>query len=214
MSRNQVVAIAIAILLGVVYLVGRTIWSASDADTATTDKEQAQGQAAAAQGQARSLADQVAEACAKGGDTAKELGSACSRATSIQRTVPVPVPGPAGPQGGQGPAGTSGVPGPAGPQGNPGVPGPAGVPGAEGPKGSNGEPGTTGAAGQNGQDGATGPAGPQGETGPPGATGERGPAGADGQPPLSWPYAEVLGGEDTCSRTSPFDPSNPTYACS
>src|ERR1044072_7228377 len=101
MSRNQVVAIAIAILLGVVYLVGRTIWSASDADTATTDKEQAQGQAAAAQGQARSLADQVAEACAKGGDTAKELGSACSRATSIQRTVPVPVPGPAGARGGR-----------------------------------------------------------------------------------------------------------------
>src|ERR1044072_9627388 len=120
MSRNQVVAIAIAILLGVVYLVGRTIWSASDADTATTDKEQAQGQAAAAQGQARSLADQVAEACAKGCDTAKELGSACSRATSIQRTVPVPVPGPAGPQGGQGPGGNragAGAPPPPGPPG-------------------------------------------------------------------------------------------------
>lgn len=40
--------------------------------------------AAAAQSQAKSLADQVAEACAKGGPTAAQLGSACAKAAEVQ----------------------------------------------------------------------------------------------------------------------------------
>lgn len=40
--------------------------------------------AAAVQSQAKSLADQVAEACAKGGSTAAALGSACAKAAEVR----------------------------------------------------------------------------------------------------------------------------------
>ena len=78
------------------------------------------------------------------------------------------------------------IPGPRGPQGDPGSPGPTGSPGQNGSDGEDGisSPGPTGAAGTPGTDGAAGPpgpAGPQGDPGPAGPQGEQGPPGADGQ---------------------------------
>ncbi|MGW3651911.1 collagen-like protein [Streptomyces sp. NPDC000878] len=75
------------------------------------------------------------------------------------------------------------IPGPRGPEGDPGSPGPSGSPGEDGTDGV-GTDGPTGAAGTPGTDGAAGPpgpAGPQGEPGPVGPQGEPGAAGADGQ---------------------------------
>lgn len=71
------------------------------------------------------------------------------------------------------------IPGPRGPQGEPGSPGPSGTPGQDGSNGADGvgSPGPTGAAGT---DGVPGPAGPPGEPGPAGPQGEPGPGGADG----------------------------------
>ena len=55
--------------------------------------------AAAAQSQAKTLADQIAEACAKGGPVAAELGPACAKAAEVQDQPPVaeaaPEPDPA-----------------------------------------------------------------------------------------------------------------------
>jgi outer membrane murein-binding lipoprotein Lpp len=75
------------------------------------------------------------------------------------------------------------IPGPRGPQGDPGEPGPSGSPGQNGMDGVDGSAGDPGVTGETGQPGPAGPAGPQGDPGPagpqgePGATGERGPAG-------------------------------------
>src|SRR4051794_19345555 len=41
--------------------------------------------AAAVQSQAKSLADQVAEACAKGGPVAQQLGQACAKAAEVKQ---------------------------------------------------------------------------------------------------------------------------------
>ena len=97
--------------------------------------------------------------------------------------VPVPIPGPRGPQGEPGTPGPTGTPGPAG---SPGAPGTDGQDGRPGSAGEPGEPGAVGPAGPAGPAGPTGPAGPAGpagstgpagETGPTGDTGPRGPAG-------------------------------------
>lgn len=80
--------------------------------------------------------------------------------------VPVPIPGPRGPEGEPGPTGSPGASGTPGEDGADGVPGVDGSPGAVGP---------TGPAGVQGE---PGPAGPQGEPGP---AGPEGPAGEDGQ---------------------------------
>lgn len=45
--------------------------------------------AAAVQSQAKSLAQQVGEACARGGQTATELGSACAKAAEVKEAAPV-----------------------------------------------------------------------------------------------------------------------------
>lgn len=45
--------------------------------------------AAAVQSQAKSLADQVAEACAKGGPAAAQLGAACAKAAEVKDQPPV-----------------------------------------------------------------------------------------------------------------------------
>lgn len=99
--------------------------------------------------------------------------------------VPVPIPGPRGPEGEPGKTGPSGSPGTDGAAGTDGTSGVDGVPGAVGPTGPQGE---------------TGPVGPQGEQGEPGATGEQGPPGPAGQScpdgyswqtPADDPYAKV-----------------------
>lgn len=79
------------------------------------------------------------------------------------------------------------IPGPRGPQGEPGTPGPSGSPGSSGAEGSDGqagaagEPGTAGATGPPGVPGPVGPAGPAGPQGEPGPAGPQGPAGEDGR---------------------------------
>ncbi|MER8158176.1 collagen-like protein [Streptomyces sp. NPDC094472] len=80
--------------------------------------------------------------------------------------VPVPIPGPRGPDGSPGEAGRDGA------SGKPGSAGPSGKPGADG---------SDGATGQQGPQGEPGPAGPQGPAGPPGANGTDGRDGADGR---------------------------------
>ena len=65
----------------------------------------------------------------------------------LPANTPVPVPGPAGPQGERGPAGPPGEPGPAGPPGatgSAGPPGPQGETGPIGPEGPAGEEGPRG----------------------------------------------------------------------
>ena len=109
--------------------------------------------------------------------------------------VPVPIPGPRGPQGAPGePAPTiTPSPGPPGPAGQDGddstVPGPAGSPGAPGAD-------------------STVP----GPSGPPGRDGRDGQTGADGQPPAGWTF-EYGGVTYTCTPADGFDPDAPRYRC-
>lgn len=90
--------------------------------------------------------------------------------------VPVPIPGPRGPEGKPGSPGPSGSPGEDGSDGvgSPGPTGAAGTPGAPGTDGAAGPPGPAGPQGD------PGPAGPQGEQGPPGAAGRDGQTCPDG----------------------------------
>lgn len=96
--------------------------------------------------------------------------------------VPVPIPGP---------------PGPEGPSGKPGASGSPGSSGSSGVDGSDGAVGPTGPAGSPGVQGEPGATGPQGEQGPKGDTGEQGPAGQSCPEGYSWqtpaddPYAKV-----------------------
>ncbi|MET7779555.1 collagen-like protein [Streptomyces mirabilis] len=101
--------------------------------------------------------------------------------------VPVPIPGPRGPQGNPGPSGT---PGPSGSPGQDGKDGNSTV----GSAGPTGPPGAGGAAGQQGSQGEPGPAGPQGEQGPAGEDGRDGQTCPDGyslQAPADDPDALV-----------------------
>ena len=107
--------------------------------------------------------------------------------TQVQtRAAPIPVEGPAGPQGDPGQPGPAGEPGPAGPAGEPGPAGPAGPQGDPG-QGTPGEHGPQGPAGPAGEPGPQGEPGPRGERGEPGAPGEsitgpQGPPGPAGEP--------------------------------
>lgn len=76
-------------------------------------------------------------------------------------------------------------------------------------------PGADGTDGMNGQDSTVpGPVGPMGPASTiPGPKGDTGDAGSNGEPPMSWTFSTTPGGEQTCSRTEPFDPAAPTYAC-
>lgn len=111
--------------------------------------------------------------------------------------VPVPIPGPPGPQGPEGDPGPSGSPGPSGEPGEPGEDGAVGPTGPTGPPGENGQDGAPGPRGE------TGPRGPEGPRGP---RGEPGPACPDGyslQAPAWDPDALV------CRRTGAPDPQPP-----
>jgi hypothetical protein len=135
------------------------------------------------------LAEQVRQACAAGGEAAKELGDACSKAREItERPV-----GEKGDPGATGPRGPQGIQGARGPQGPPGLRGQAGATPpcmlvstrCQGRPGATGQPGSEGVAGPQGKDGEAGPAGPQGEQGPQGiqgAQGDQGPQGVKGDP--------------------------------
>jgi hypothetical protein len=131
--------------------------------------------------------------------------------------------------------GATGATGPQGPQGLPGRDatdaqvasavdsycfahasciGPQGPKGDVGPKG---DPGDAGAIGPKGDTGDIGPAGPPGQDGINGTNGLNGADGKDGaagQPPYSWTQPGFLPNQtETCSRTDPFDPAQPTYTC-
>jgi hypothetical protein len=85
--------------------------------------------------------------------------------------VPVPIPGPSGPEGSPGPSGAPGKAGAAGSNGSDGSPGSAGSPGPVGPQGAQGDPGPAGPqgpAGQDGKDGTDGRDGTDGQTCPDG----------------------------------------------
>jgi len=149
------------------------------------------------------LADQVARVCARGGEAATALGSACQQANKVQD-----LPGATGAQGERGATGPQGEQGPAGATGNQGVigpTGPTGPPGADGANGADGAAGPPGAAarGLPGQDGTDGAAG---------ADGAPGSDGQDGRPPTSWTYTDALGLEHTCTRSN-VDDASPTYTC-
>lgn len=70
--------LAVALL----YLLVSNIWTQVNVDEATGDK-------VAAEQTARSLAEQIAEACAKGGQAAAELGPVtCNEAKAVQKSTP------------------------------------------------------------------------------------------------------------------------------
>lgn len=147
---------------------------------------------------------------------ASSCGSAAPAPNVVQEVLPS-IPGPRGVPGrGPTPAevldaviaycqARSECRGPVGANGPGGQPGPAGQAGQDSTV-----PGPTGPAGA---DGPQGPAGPAGAPGPPGPPGPAGPAGADGQPPTSWTYTDTFGIQRTCIRSTPFNPSQPTYTC-
>jgi hypothetical protein len=157
----------------------------------------------------------------------RQLASAEHTSDQLYRQVQAlggtPVAGPPGMRGDPGPAGTPGrdaptpdvteiarlaalqvapSPGPSGPSGPAGSPGPSST-----------VPGPSGAPGRPGADSTVpGPSGAVGPTGAPGPAGPNGQPGRDGQPPASWTF--TYGGvQYTCTRATPFDPSNPRYQC-
>jgi hypothetical protein len=72
------------------YLLASNVWTQVQADDAAVTAEQATGDKERAQRRAKSLAEQVAEACAKGGEAAAELGpAACAEANNV-RAQPAP----------------------------------------------------------------------------------------------------------------------------
>jgi outer membrane murein-binding lipoprotein Lpp len=122
--------------------------------------------------------------------------------------VPVPVPGPPGPQGDAGVPGGTGRQGPAGPSGTPGPEGSPGVSGEAGPPGPAGKDGADGKDGAAGPQGDVGPAGPQGDAGPAGRDGQTCPTGYSLQPAVDDPYALVCR-QDGAPSPDPTTPSSP-----
>jgi hypothetical protein len=184
-SRWATWGLIAALAAAVVWLAWDRVSTRVDANTAAQE--------------ASSLAQQVTDACARGGPIAAQLGHVCEQANRVQQTVP----GPQGIQGERGEAGPTGPPGPAGPTGPPGpagATGPSGPPGAAvtgppGPTGPGGPAGPAGPAGQDGQDGKDGADGAKGDPGPPG------PACPDG-----YEQAEVL-------YTNPDGTQKPGVGC-
>jgi hypothetical protein len=117
--------------------------------------------------------------------------------------VPVPIPGPRGPEGERGMTGPSGSPGADGKEGARGEPGSAGVPGAVGPTGP---AGPVGPQGEVGATGPQGPVGPQGERGEKGDTGPQGPAGAPCAEGYSWQTPSYDKDALVCRRDGADDP--------
>lgn len=153
--------------------------------------------ASVAEQKAKTLGEQIAEACERGGAAAAELGPyTCQQAKEVQQLPGPPGDrGPAGPPGPPGPRGEPGSVGPVGPAGS------AGLPGVDGVAGGKGTPGAQGSAGE------PGPAGPQGEPGPPGADG------VNGQPPAGWTWTDNAGRKQSCARDAGSPDTAPTYTC-
>lgn len=160
--EKRAVLIAGAVVLAVLALVGSSVYN-------TLGKADSEDQVDELVEERLSTAELIQRACMEGGQTAIDLGSACSAARAVVIS----------PEAIEGKRGEPGLSGPPGPQGIDGPPGPAGKRGAQG------DVGPRGAGGAPGQDGPSGPAGPQGDVGPrgvDGAPGQDGKSGADGAP--------------------------------
>lgn len=155
----------------------------------TFDQYNARQETQAARETAKTLAEQVIEACDDGTIRLDER-YLCESAQGVKSTTekaeersigtgPAGPAGPAGPRGFRGPAGPAGEDGSEGVQG---VPGPAGIPGDAGELGIPGEPGVPGVPGAPGTTGEPGARGPSGERGPAGPAGPAGTAGPAGDP--------------------------------
>jgi hypothetical protein len=190
-------------------------WSLFTSHQAATDSG---ASAEASAGQAKSLADQVAAACASGSALVPQ--QLCQHAAVVQAN---PAPGPAGapgaeglqgPQGLTGPQGEQGLLGPKGDPGATGAQGIAGIDGALGPPGPAGQPGTPGTAGSPGTPGADGTNGTNGQDGAPGKDGATGPAGPPGPVLPAYGYTDALNVHHECTQ-APDDPNNagPQYTC-
>lgn len=193
--------------------------------------------AAAVQSQAKSLADQVAEACAKGGPVAQQLGQACAKAAEVKDQPPVAQaaaqPDPAQLRQAARTAVAEYCAAPSHPcRGADGSSPPfdaivdAVVAKIPTPK--------NGTDGQNGRDAPVpdyaalvaaycgqadepcrGPEGKKGDKGdPPPCLAEPGQCrGADGQPPAGWTTSYPDGSTGSCTRAPDFDPASPRYTC-
>lgn len=163
-SRGTSVAVWIVAAAAVAAVVFLVIGKLTETDRADNNAAAADS----ATNNAKSLADQVKAACARGDVS---VASLCRKGSEVAAN-PAPSPQPvAGPQGAPGVNGAPGVPGAPGASGQPGIPGTPGVNGANGSNGQDGSPGATGAPGVPGKDGAPGK---DGKDGAPGADGEDG----------------------------------------
>lgn len=165
-SRRAVVVLAwaacIAVLVLMIWLIGRVVALADAVDHADTRAEERSEQVS-------DLVDTVTEqgvALDQANRRLIRLGVNPVETPEIEEPL-TPLQGPPGPAGPAGPAGPSCIEA-------------AGLIPCQGPKGDTGAPGADGEPGENGLPGEAGPQGPQGEQGPPGPQGEQGPAGPQG----------------------------------
>ena len=193
--------------------------------------------AAAVQSQAKDLADPVAEACAKGGPVAQQLGNACAKAAEVRDQPPVAQAAPTVDPAELRQATRTAVAEYCAAPNHPcrGADGsmppfdaivdavvakiPAQKNGTDGHDGANAtaEQAAAAVAAYCGQadEPCRGKPGAKGEEGdPPPCMAEATQCrGADGQPPAGWTTSYSDGTTETCSRATPFDPAAPHYTC-
>ncbi|PSS42892.1 hypothetical protein C6401_15140 [Arthrobacter woluwensis] len=172
----------------------------------------------AAQAQAaekKSLAEQVAAACAKDDFKSSPQGKqVCQRADQVAKDT-TPVTGSKGDQGipgldgADGKDGTPGRDGRDGRNGASGTDGAPGLPGAQGAAGQNGAQGVPGVPGEKGDKGDKGDPGEQGQKGDQGIPGRDGADGKDGSPPSSWNFTQ----DGVTYACTPQPPGSTTYTC-
>lgn len=200
--RTRYTLLVLAVLLtGALVVAGWLAWnnhSLSVQNAATAASQEAAK---------RSLAEQVAAACAKDDFRNTTQGAqVCQRAAQVAKEPAAPI---AGPQG------APGAPGQDGPPGADGAPGRDGTNGAPGKDGADGAPGKDGADGVNGQDGLPGQPGATGAQGPQGVPGKDGTNGVDGARGPAGPAPSQIvwtwnGQTFTCT---PESAGSTTYRC-
>jgi hypothetical protein len=169
--RYWPVIVGVALILAALALVFGYRSEQQKTDVAQTQTGVAVAERDATAVQAKSLADQIKEACEDPSERNQVPEAACVKANEVSNN-PIPaIPGPRGPQGD---TGVSGVPGVAGAAGTPGTAGSKGDAGVAGPKGDKGDKGDTGDKGVAGDKGATGDKGEAGATGSKGSQGDAG----------------------------------------
>jgi hypothetical protein len=171
------ILVGLALILAALSLVYGLRAEKQKTDTAQVQTGVAVAERDATAVQAKSLADQIKEACNDPDARDQVPQAACIKADAVSNN-PIPaVPGSPGPRGQQGPEGVPGVPGSAGDPGTPGALGNQGSRGDQGSKGDQGIPGLKGDQGEQGDKGDQGAKGDQGTQGAQGDQGSIGPAG-------------------------------------